>query len=258
MAARVSDGVKSTLQDSQGLSTFFSPLPFDDDVLIPSTRTGTETMIEWTPINGWKLVNSVVAHASARIFVGDEMGKDPDWQRLAIDCAATVSLFSRKVRRMSLFGRIWAIYFKASPEYRNWLQYKEEIYEKLRPLLEERQAASKQPDYKKPNDAIQWILDDLEASHATMTLKDQALQQLAFAFVSQVTTASASMSALYDLLAAPEYIEPLRNEIDSILDSENGRLDSATLGRMTKLDSFLIESQRLNGAMTSKIKDSNA
>ena len=51
--------------------------------------------------------------------------------------------------------------------------------------------------------------------------------------------------ALFDLAAAPEYIQPLREEIESVLAVEGWT--KIAMGKMWKLDSFLKESQRVNG-----------
>ena len=50
---------------------------------------------------------------------------------------------------------------------------------------------------------------------------------------------------LYDLAAFPEYIEPLREEVETITAVDGWT--KAAMGKMRKLDSFLKESQRLNG-----------
>jgi hypothetical protein len=51
--------------------------------------------------------------------------------------------------------------------------------------------------------------------------------------------------ALFHLAAHPEYIEPLREEMEAVI-LEEGWTKQA-MGRMNKLDSFLKESQRLSG-----------
>ena len=50
---------------------------------------------------------------------------------------------------------------------------------------------------------------------------------------------------LYDLAAFPEYIEPLREEVETITAVDGWT--KAAMGKMRKLDSFLKESQRFNG-----------
>jgi hypothetical protein len=50
--------------------------------------------------------------------------------------------------------------------------------------------------------------------------------------------------ALYDLAIHPEYVKPIRDEIEAII-TEDGWTKPA-MQRMRKVDSFLKESQRLN------------
>lgn len=57
--------------------------------------------------------------------------------------------------------------------------------------------------------------------------------------------------ALYHLAANPEYIQPLREEAETVLREEGG-WSKAALGRMIKIDSFFKESQRVNGVSASE------
>ncbi len=50
---------------------------------------------------------------------------------------------------------------------------------------------------------------------------------------------------LYRLLAYPEYIEPLRQEVDAVISEEGWT--KAGIDKMHKIDSFLCETQRLDG-----------
>jgi hypothetical protein len=50
---------------------------------------------------------------------------------------------------------------------------------------------------------------------------------------------------LYRLLANPEYLEPLREEVDAVIREEGWT--KAGIDKMYKIDSFLRETQRLDG-----------
>jgi len=50
--------------------------------------------------------------------------------------------------------------------------------------------------------------------------------------------------ALYDLAAHPEYVIPLREEIEPLIESEGWK--KSTIQKMRKLDSFLKESLRIH------------
>jgi hypothetical protein len=50
---------------------------------------------------------------------------------------------------------------------------------------------------------------------------------------------------LYRLLANPEYLEPLREEVDTVIREEGWT--KAGVDKMHKIDSFLKETQRVDG-----------
>jgi len=50
---------------------------------------------------------------------------------------------------------------------------------------------------------------------------------------------------LYRLLANPEYIEPLREEVDAVIEEEGWT--KGGIDKLHKMDSFLRETQRLDG-----------
>jgi len=57
--------------------------------------------------------------------------------------------------------------------------------------------------------------------------------------------------ALYRLLANPEHIEPLRQEVEAVVAEEGWT--KAGLDKMYKIDSFLRETQRLDGLAISSV-----
>jgi cytochrome P450 len=57
---------------------------------------------------------------------------------------------------------------------------------------------------------------------------------------------------LLDLAAHPEYQEPLREEVESVL-QEFGGWSKQALTKMKKTNSVLRESQRMNGAVNGRI-----
>lgn len=50
---------------------------------------------------------------------------------------------------------------------------------------------------------------------------------------------------IYDLAARPEYIQPLREEVEQVVAADGWT--KTAMGKMWKLDSFLKESMRYNG-----------
>lgn len=56
--------------------------------------------------------------------------------------------------------------------------------------------------------------------------------------------------ALFHLAARPEYIEPIREEVESVIGSDGWT--KAAMQKMKKLDSFFKESQRFDGISLSE------
>ncbi len=59
---------------------------------------------------------------------------------------------------------------------------------------------------------------------------------------------------LYRLLAHPEYIEPLRQEVDAVISEEGWTKDG--IDKMHKVDSFVRETQRLDGIIVGSLSSS--
>jgi cytochrome P450 len=74
------------------------------------------------------------------------------------------------------------------------------------------------------------------------------------------TTTITTTAAIYDLAAHPEYIQPLRDEIQRIIDEDGQDVDGdgfvrvkkSSMPKLWKLDSFLKESQRFTPAQLRK------
>jgi hypothetical protein len=56
---------------------------------------------------------------------------------------------------------------------------------------------------------------------------------------------------LYRLLSNPEYIEPLRQEVEAVVAEEGWT--KASIDKMHKIDSFLRETQRMEGTGSSSL-----
>ncbi|KAF8716351.1 hypothetical protein AX14_012380 [Amanita brunnescens Koide BX004] len=117
----------------------------------------------------------------------------------------------------------------------------------LEPLIRERLEQERQlgDDWKdKPNDVITWLLEVVKEPHRR-TLKNSTIQILLMNFSSIHTTAQAFLNVLFNLAIHPEYVKSMREEVEAVI-NEEGWTKSA-IGKLTKVDSFLRESQRLSG-----------
>ncbi|KAM5451861.1 hypothetical protein MaudCBS49596_003689 [Microsporum audouinii] len=114
----------------------------------------------------------------------------------------------------------------------------------LGPILQDRVEKLKDPDYKPPRDIIQSFIDINEEKGKSLDF--QATNQLMAAFTSMHTTSMNACHALFHLAAAPEYMDPLREEVAAVLAEEGNITSKNAMMKLRKLDSFLRETQRLN------------
>lgn len=98
------------------------------------------------------------------------------------------------------------------------------------------------------------MAEDAKGDEKDLAFLASILLKVSFAAIH--TSAAAPTQLLYDLCDMPEYIEPLRREIDQNLD-ENGFLGRQGFQGLTKLDSIMKESQQFNPLLLSKFEICN-
>lgn len=116
----------------------------------------------------------------------------------------------------------------------------------LRPIVEGRKKAQEtDPDFQRPDDLLQWLLDDGQDKFGEKGSKELASIQLGLTFAAIHTTSLTATNAFYSLAAMPEIIPELREEIRTVL-KEYGTFTTQALQKMKKLDSFLREVMRMH------------
>ncbi|KAI0280024.1 cytochrome P450 [Russula aff. rugulosa BPL654] len=196
---------------------------------------------EWVKVPFPETISRVICRTSNRIFVGVPLCRDRDYQNLNLAFAVH---FIKIIRIISWFPEflkpIASRMLSSIPS-----QIQQEI-EFIRPMVQERFA--KMEEYgedwdDKPNDMLMWLMT--EASGVERSVEGFARRLLVTNFAAIHTTSFASTitQILYRLLANPEYLEPLREEVDAVIREEGWT--KAGMDKMYKMDSFLRETQRL-------------
>ncbi|KAH2314215.1 hypothetical protein KXV47_002739 [Aspergillus fumigatus] len=103
--------------------------------------------------------------------------------------------------------------------------------------------------YTKPNDAIEWIWD-LVPNEDKKNYGYQGIAQLAIAAVSVRTTSKLLTNIVLNLIAYPEYVPILKEEIENVLASCDGQWTLDSMSKLEKLDSFMKESLRFDTPLT--------
>lgn len=199
----------------------------------------------WVEVPIHDILVRIVARISARVFVGHDLCRNEEWLETSIH-------FTEDVLMTVLTLRLFPSYLHAliAPVLPSYWRVKSNLQAAKRiisPVIRERAANQSMPnrqsaqDSAKDNDLLQWIMDAARGSEGEPD--KLANRQLLITLAAIHTTTMAVSHVIYDLCAHPEYIEPLRSEIQSML-GDDGHWNKGSLSKLRKLDSFLKESQR--------------
>lgn len=111
------------------------------------------------------------------------------------------------------------------------------------PLLEQREREGE-----KALDLLYWMADQAQGSEKDKKFIAGILLKVSFAAIH--TSAAAPSQLIFDLCAMPEYIEPLRREMETAM-TPDGVIEKQGFVKLVKLDSIMKESQRFNPLLLS-------
>ncbi|KAJ7795185.1 cytochrome P450 [Mycena olivaceomarginata] len=186
---------------------------------------------EWNGVTAYSAMLDVVCRTSNRLFVGLPLCRSPEWMilrniRYTIDTAVAGQL----IRILPTILR--PIFGPLLTSRKRNLRQAEKL---LGPILQERQLHR--------NDLISWLLDASPPDGRTVTAIAERI--LAINFGAIHTSSMSFTNVLFDLATYPEYMPPLREEVKRVVTTDGWT--KAAIGKMYQVDSFLRESQRMNG-----------
>ncbi|ESZ92637.1 hypothetical protein SBOR_6971 [Sclerotinia borealis F-4128] len=226
------------------------------------------TCEDWTKVVLYEKLLKVVALLSGRVFVGRPLSRSEAWVKSSIQFTMDCVMASESVDKYPAWVRYFAVSFL--PEIRRVTQHKAEAADLLRPVIEgcirrfkEGKGAESQGGDEFDDEQgtfVSWIMkwtDEKNRENPFVLAENQL--NLSFAAIHTTTMATAHM--LFDLASHPEFIEPLREEIEQVIAEDGYDVDGSgmknikkqSFPKFKKLDSFLKESQRFNPpALTSR------
>lgn len=201
------------------------------------------TMIDdYTEVKAFNLVLRLVSFIAARHFVGAPLCEDEEWLSTALTYTENTFITIIILRIFPDWAKPIVSLFVPQSYRVTWaLRKAKRLVVPL--ILERRERERADPNYTKPEDFLQYLMDGSDDFDGRPDKLAHRLLILTLAAVH--TTSMAATQALFDLCVHPEYIEPLREELMSVLEQEGGYRKQA-LTNFKKLDSFMRESQRLN------------
>jgi len=189
-------------------------------------------------------VQNMIGRVSSRIFVGAHLCRNREYLEIVI--AFTINVM-KVASILAMFPKplkpIVAQFFSQLPK-----QVRRTV-EFIKPIVEERFAKMEEHGGTwddAPNDLLMWFMNDAKGVEQSPEVLAQKLLVVYFA---SIHTSSLSFThVFYRLLSNPEYIEPLRQEVEAAV-AEQG-WTKAGIDEMHKLDSFIREALRLDSIVS--------
>ncbi|KAI3396499.1 hypothetical protein diail_12119 [Diaporthe ilicicola] len=191
---------------------------------------------EWTPVPVVAILTQIVARVSSCMFGGTTLSHNKKWVQSSIDFAIDGFIGAQKLKKYPEFLK--PIVARFIPEIHKIGDHYAAAEAAAIPLLESRRKTGE-----KAMDLLYWMAEQAKGEEQDLKFLAGILLKVSFAAIH--TSAAAPAQLLYDLCEHPEFIEPLREELDNVI-GPDGLIDKSGFLRMAKMDSFMKESQRFN------------
>ncbi|KAL4874933.1 cytochrome P450 [Aspergillus karnatakaensis] len=232
----VQDAVRMKLTQSLGSVT----KPLSDETTHALQKNWTDNH-EWHAIPLKSTLLQIVAQLSSKVFLGDQLCRNPDWLRITVDYTVDSFFAAEDLRLWPSLLRPIVVYFLSTT--RKIQAEVEEARKIIVPVLERRKAEkqatiSNGEAPKKYADAMEWM-----EQCAKGRPYDAAVAQLGLSLGAIHTTSDMLTQVLYDIMQHDGLVEELRKEIITVIESDGWA--KTTLYKLKLMDSVLKESQRL-------------
>ncbi|KAK0494674.1 cytochrome P450 [Armillaria luteobubalina] len=200
---------------------------------------------DWADIPAYRTALKIVSRASNRVFVGLPLCRDREYLDLNINFTVNVSAYAHFLNLFPSFLKpvLGSVF---TPRRNATVKMEKFLGETIRERLRQDDLHGK--DWPgKPNDLISWLIDATKGDGERRTVRDLVLRVLVLNFAAIHTTSITFTTALYALAAHPEYVQTLRDEVEAAITEEGWT--KATMGKLSRLDSFIKEAQRRYGTI---------
>ncbi|KAI0731494.1 cytochrome P450 [Fomitopsis betulina] len=216
-----------------------SLFPVLREEIVHSFRTVIPETDDWCNIKVYESGMDIVCRTSNRLFSGLPLCRDEDY--LALNKQFTIDVFTG-AQIINLFPSF--LKPVAGRLLTNVPKSIERGEKHLGPIIEERLQHEPGEDWEgKPNDMLQWLIDAAEGEERTV--RSLVLRMLTVNIAAIHTSSISFTQAILLLAAHPQYVEPLREEVEAVVREEGWT--KAAINKMRRTDSFLKETARLLG-----------
>ncbi|KID64198.1 ent-kaurene oxidase, partial [Metarhizium brunneum ARSEF 3297] len=204
----------------------------------------------WTQMGVYDKLLQLSALVNGRMFVGLPLSRDQDWIDISIGYTMAMVQGIRAIQRTKPLLRPILVPFL--PEMKALRDLQRRAAKILRPHYEfiigtHQGAGTEKKPARNQYNLISWMLKQMDLQRTGTDFDHLVHEQLFAGFGSIHATSITVTNAIFDLAARPEYILALQEEIQTVLDQEQGHvLRKESLPKFRKIDSLLRESQRMN------------
>lgn len=207
---------------------------------------------EWTTVKAYESCMKVVSRAANRVFCGTELCRNAEFLESTRLYAMATFTTGFKLKLVPKWLHPIAGPIAARPV-ANALAVCRRICvpvieDRLRNMLDPELAKS----FKAPNDALQWMLDDIvqrarvDPKELDMDMNVRRLMVLNMVAIH--TTSIVTTNTLLDLYSHPDsemYVDGLREECERVLAEHDGKWSKDAVNKLIRVDSVLRETMRI-------------
>lgn len=192
------------------------------------------------------MLHGLLTRSTSRVMVGETICRNPQWLETVTNYTINVGIIVILLRPFPKSLR---------PLIAKFLPSVRKINEQIRFVKEElfipminarRHAEYTDSSYKKPDDFLQWMMD---LANNPRDKEPDFMAHNLFVIMSLAVVHTSTMlmtHMLYDLAEMPEYLGPLREEIQATLPDGWVNATHASFNAQHRMDSFMKEVQRFN------------
>ncbi|KAL6901271.1 cytochrome P450 [Trichoderma evansii] len=249
------------ITDALGAHTVLHDVTRQIGAMLPGIHNEVEHVLatefppckDWTRLAVWPKMYRTMALVVSYMIGGTQLSRDEEWLRTMMQFVDNIFVGGWELKTYSLLLRP-IVARGLVPGIRRVWRHQADARKILVPIIQQRriaeaQALAESEKYSKPNDLIQWMTDNGAKANPPRTDERVSDMCLVIAFAALHAATVTVTNIVFDLAARPEYVEPLREEYRLAKQKyEKGWLEKQALlvSSLSKLDSFIKESQRLN------------
>ncbi|EPE26982.1 Cytochrome P450 [Glarea lozoyensis ATCC 20868] len=250
------------ITDSMEAHTILTDLTRQIGTILPSINKEIEYAMEcefpkcqdWTPLAVHPKMLRIMSLVVSLMIVGPTLSRNEEWLMTMAKFVEGIFIAGWELKKYSQFVRP-LISRGLVPGVRGVWKQQAVARRLLIPMIRSRRAAEAHAQatgskYQKPNDMVQWLMDNGAKASPTRTDKNLAELCLVVVFAALHAATQTLVNIVLDLAAHQEYVDQIREEYRTARAKYSGLDDKQALlvNSLSKLDSFMKESQRLNPA----------